>query len=113
MFSAFHELNEPTKTPIWFLDRISTMDVPRPIADADHIELLRVLQIGGAVRAMIPAQRRTLQGFHQEPALLLEVTSAGRRLLRSFCSPRSAGHNARRGQDGCDRAQRGFAGARS
>ena len=48
------------------------------------VDALRVLSMSGHVKAAIPKPMRTLDGYAQPPAMVNEITSLGRTMLRRF-----------------------------
>ncbi|MDM0034200.1 hypothetical protein QTI33_18850 [Variovorax sp. J22P271] len=59
-------------------------DLPVAVAGGAEIDALRVLSLAGHVKATIPKPMRTLDGYAQPPALVNEITSLGRTMLRRF-----------------------------
>lgn len=78
--------------PIDLLHRLARTKLPIRVDDCGEIEILRVLKLGGTIKAAIP-EARPVSGSHgaahrQSPATVAEVTSIGRILLERF-APRT------------------------
>lgn len=75
----------PTYTrPLALLQRLASARLPVMVAQDAEIELVRVLQLSGSLKASVPEPRRTLHGHFQAPATVTEVTRLGLQLLGSF-----------------------------
>lgn len=70
--------------PLALLQRLASARLPVMVAEDDEIEMVRVLQLSGSLKASVPEPRRTLHGHLQAPATVTEVTRLGLQLLGSF-----------------------------
>ena len=79
---------EPFLKPIDLLRRLANARLPIHTADLREIEALRILKLGGSIKAAIPEAARLPggldQGRSQEPATVAEITHLGRRMLELF-----------------------------
>lgn len=78
--------------PLALLDRLARARLPVMVVEDGEIELVRVLQLSGSLRARVPDPVRTLDGHGQAPATVVEITGLGHQLLASFVRR----HGARR-----------------
>jgi hypothetical protein len=76
--------------PLALLQRLASARLPVMVAEDTEIELVRVLQLSGSLKASVPEPRRTLRGHLQAPATVTEVTRLGLQLLGSFVRCRSS-----------------------
>ena len=74
--------------PIDLLRRLANARLPTYIADVREIEALRILKLGGSIKAAIPEALGLPGGLAQgrslEPATVAEITHLGRRMLELF-----------------------------
>lgn len=74
--------------PIDLLHRLARTKLPIRVDDCGEIEILRVLKLGGTIKAAIPETRTQPGGLdtaqRQPPAIVAEITSIGRILLERF-----------------------------
>ena len=80
----------PDTRPLALLQRWASARLPVMVAEDTEIELVRVLQLSGSLKASVPEPRRTLHGHLQAPATVTEVTRLGLQLLGSFVRCRSS-----------------------
>ncbi|OUM00820.1 hypothetical protein [Variovorax sp. JS1663] len=66
------------------LREIASRPLPAMIAGGGHVDGVRVLVAAGLVKATIPPPQRTMDGYEQLPAMVTEITSLGRMMLRRF-----------------------------
>ena len=66
------------------LHKLSLVELPVALSVGDDVDGLRILKMAGHVKAQIPPPVRTLSGYDQPPALALEITPLGRRMLERF-----------------------------
>ncbi|MBO9516127.1 MAG: hypothetical protein J7549_18580 [Variovorax sp.] len=66
------------------LHRLAAERLPIAVTGGQQVDALRVLSLAGHVKATIPKPVRTLDGFEQPAATVLEITSLGRSMLRRF-----------------------------
>ena len=66
------------------LHKLSLVDLPVALSVGDDVDGLRILKMAGHVKAQIPSPIRTLSGYDQPPAVALEITPLGRRMLERF-----------------------------
>ena len=66
------------------LHKLSLVDLPVALSVGDDVDGLRILKMAGHVKAQIPPPIRTLSGYDQPPAVALEITPLGRRMLERF-----------------------------
>jgi hypothetical protein len=82
--------------PIDLLRRLASTRLPIHIADHGEIETLRILKLGGSIKAVIPESPRLPGGLHpsqgQAPATVDEITKLGRILLERFAKRRLPRH---------------------
>ena len=99
-----HRMNQshPTSTseplrgafphPIDLLRRLASTSLPIRVADQHVIETLRILKLGGSIRAAIPEASRLPGGLgqadDQASATVDEITRLGRTLLERFAKRR-------------------------
>lgn len=76
--------------PLALLERLASARLPVMVAEDAEIELVRVLQLSGSLKASVPEPRRTLHGHLQAPATVTEVTRLGLQLLGSFVRCRTS-----------------------
>ena len=69
------------------LHRLAAEQLPIAVAGGGQVDALRVLNMAGHVKAQIPKPVRTLDGYEQPPATVVEITSLGRSMLRRFPAP--------------------------
>ena len=74
----------PDTRPLALLQRLASARLPIMVAEDAEIEVVRVLQLSGSLKASVPEPRRTLNGHLQAPATVTEVTRLGLQLLGSF-----------------------------
>jgi hypothetical protein len=76
--------------PLDLLRRLSNTRLPIHIVDYDEIETLRILKLGGSIKAVIPDAARLPGGLdqarEQPPAIVDEIKRLGRILLDRFTS---------------------------
>ena len=72
---------------IKLLDQLTREALPVCVADGGQIDAIRTLVLAGHVRADIPPPARTLGGYRQPPAKVLEVTALGREMALRFVQP--------------------------
>ena len=70
--------------PVALLHRITRLPLPLSVTRGSEIDRVRILMLGGHLKATIPPEVRTPGGMHQPPATVTAITSLGRMLLRSF-----------------------------
>jgi len=79
---------EPFLKPIDLLRRLAAARLPIHTADLREIEALRILKLGGSIKAAIPEAPRLPGGLDPgrspEPATVAEITHLGRRMLELF-----------------------------
>ncbi|VWX63652.1 conserved hypothetical protein [Burkholderiales bacterium 8X] len=56
------------------------------VAGGANIDAVKILSLAGHIRAHIPRPVRTLTGFSQPDATVLELTPLGRSMLKRFPS---------------------------
>ena len=66
------------------LHRLAAQELPVAVTSGAQVDAVRVLSLAGHVRASIPKPIRTLEGYEQPPAVVNEITSLGRSMLRRF-----------------------------
>jgi len=66
------------------LHQLAQAQLPVNLFAGEEVDRLRVLQLAGHVRAVIPLPVRTLYGFDQPPATVQAVTPLGLRMIRRF-----------------------------
>jgi hypothetical protein len=66
------------------LHRLAAQELPVAVTTGAQVDAVRVLSLAGHVRASIPKPIRTLEGYEQPPAVVNEITSLGRSMLRRF-----------------------------
>lgn len=66
------------------LHRLAAEELPVAVAGGADVDAVRVLSMAGHVRATIPKPLRTLDGYQQPPAMVNEITSLGRTMLKRF-----------------------------
>lgn len=66
------------------LHRLAAQELPVAVTSGAQVDAVRVLSLAGHVRASIPKPIRTLEGYQQPPAVVNEITSLGRSMLRRF-----------------------------
>jgi len=69
------------------LHQLAQAQLPVNLFSGEEVDRLRVLQLAGHVKAVIPLPVRTLQGYDQPPATVQAVTPLGQRMIRRFPSP--------------------------
>lgn len=79
--------------PIELLRRLANARLPVHVVDHAEIETLRILKLGGSIKAAIPDAARVPGGldssYGQLPATVDEITRVGRSLLDLFASRRT------------------------
>lgn len=82
--------------PIELLLRVAGARLPLRIDDHADIETLRILKLGGTIKAAIPDEVRVPGGLNQSHrqlhATVDEITRVGRRMLDLFASRRTLSH---------------------
>ena len=77
--------------PIDLLRRLANSRLPIHIVDDTEIETLRILKLGGSIKAAIPEAVRLPGGLgqarRQMPATVDEITRVGRSMLDLFARP--------------------------
>ncbi|MBT2323939.1 hypothetical protein J7E62_16455 [Variovorax paradoxus] len=80
--------------PIDLLQRLADTRLPIRLADQGDIETLRILKLGGCIKAAIPEPARLPGGLDRSPgqsrATVDEITKLGRSLLALFAKPSTA-----------------------
>ncbi len=66
------------------LHRLAAQELPVAVTTGAHVDAIRVLSLAGHVKATIPKPVRTLDGYEQPPAIVNEITSLGRSMLKRF-----------------------------
>ncbi|MDM0073182.1 hypothetical protein QTH90_02235 [Variovorax sp. J2P1-59] len=66
------------------LHRLAAQVLPVAVTGGAQVDAVRVLNMAGHVKAVIPRPVRTLDGYEQPPATVTEITSLGRSMLRRF-----------------------------
>lgn len=66
------------------LHRLAAQELPIAVTTGAQVDAVRVLSLAGHVKATIPKPIRTLDGYEQPPAIVNEITSLGRSMLRRF-----------------------------
>ena len=66
------------------LHRLAAQQLPVAVIDGAQIDAVRVLSMAGHVKAVIPKPLRTLDGHTQPPAVVNEITSLGRSMIKRF-----------------------------
>lgn len=70
--------------PLALLHLLSKEFLPVAVTDGGDIDSVRLLVLAGHVRADVPKPVRTLNGYHQPPATVTEITSLGRQMIKRF-----------------------------
>jgi hypothetical protein len=85
-------LRESFPQPVDLLRRLASARLPLRIVDDGEIETLRILKLGGLIKAAIPDAARLPGGLDQSrgqpPATVDEITRIGRILLDRFAATR-------------------------
>jgi len=68
------------------LHQLAQAQLPVNLFSGEEVDSLRVLQLAGHVKAVIPLPVRTLRGFDQPPATVQAVTPLGLQMIRRFPS---------------------------
>jgi len=66
------------------LHRLAAEQLPVAVTAGAEVDAVRVLSMAGHIKATIPKPLRTLDGYTQPPAMVNEITSLGRTMLRRF-----------------------------
>ena len=66
------------------LHRLAAQQLPIAVTGGQQVDAVRVLSLAGHIKASIPKPVRTLDGFEQPAAIVSEITSLGRSMLRRF-----------------------------
>lgn len=66
------------------LREIASRTLPAMVAGGGNVDGVRILVAAGLVKATIPPPERTPDGYEQLPALVTEITSLGRMMLKRF-----------------------------
>ncbi len=66
------------------LHRLAAQELPIAVSSGAQVDALRILSLAGHVKAAIPKPVRTLDGYEQPPAVVNEITSLGRSMLKRF-----------------------------
>ena len=66
------------------LHRLAAQELPVAVTGGAHVDAIRVLNMAGHVKAVIPRPVRTLEGYEQPPATVTEITLLGRSMLKRF-----------------------------
>ena len=66
------------------LHRLAAQELPVAVSSGAQVDALRILSLAGHVKATIPKPVRTLDGYEQPPAVVTEITSLGRSMLKRF-----------------------------
>jgi len=66
------------------LHRLAAEELPVAVSGGAEIDAVRVLSMAGHVKASIPKPLRTLDGYEQPPAMVNEITTLGRTMLKRF-----------------------------
>jgi hypothetical protein len=66
------------------LHRLAAQELPIAVTTGAQVDAVRVLSLAGHVKATIPKPIRTLDGYEQPPAIVNEITSLGRSMLKRF-----------------------------
>ena len=66
------------------LHRLAAQELPVAVTTGAQVDAVRVLSLAGHVKATIPKPVRTLDGYEQPPAVVNEITSLGRSMLKRF-----------------------------
>jgi hypothetical protein len=69
---------------IHLLHRLARAELPVAVSSGEEVDLVRVLNYAGHVKAMVPAPVRTLTGYDQPPATVLSITRLGKTMLNRF-----------------------------
>ncbi|MBT2323623.1 hypothetical protein J7E62_14840 [Variovorax paradoxus] len=103
MYMSYEAPHGSFPQPIDLLQRLASTSLPIHIVDDGEIETLRILKLGGTIKAAIPDAQRLPGGLDcqrgQLSATVSEITRLGRSLLSRFASPcqaTSARHSSAR-----------------
>lgn len=66
------------------LHRLAAQELPVSVVGGAEVDAVRVLRMAGHIKADIPRPLRTLSGYTQPPATVLEITSLGRTMIKRF-----------------------------
>jgi hypothetical protein len=66
------------------LHRLAAQELPVAVSSGAQVDALRILSLAGHVKATIPKPVRTLDGYEQPAAIVTEITSLGRSMLKRF-----------------------------
>jgi hypothetical protein len=66
------------------LHRLAVQELPVAVSSGAQVDAVRILSLAGHVKATIPKPIRTLDGYEQPPAIVNEITSLGRSMLKRF-----------------------------
>jgi hypothetical protein len=66
------------------LHRLAVQELPIAVVGGAQVDALRVLNLAGHVKAQIPKPVRTIDGYEQPPAMVNEITSLGRSMIKRF-----------------------------
>jgi hypothetical protein len=97
MNNSYRTASGPYPQPIELLRRLANARLPVHVVDHAEIETLRILKLGGSIKAAIPDAARVPGGLDsshgQLPATVDEITRVGRSLLDLFASHRTLAHS--------------------